>query len=169
MMELPQNLRLLIASLETDFERSVDAIRRIRQKLQEHADGKQLKGDEITGWLGEIYGKMILNGTIVPDEYDYDFKAQDMRVSVKARKGVTRGWEITSIIPRIEGDECPTHLMFIQFTGSYSISRVWLFPWKDLHDQERFKEKRVRGEHRGYYVRIKPLLDKDYLIYPQER
>jgi hypothetical protein len=165
-MELPQNLRLLSASLEADFKKIADATGGIRQKLQEHANGKLLKGDEIIGWLGEIYGKLLLNGTLVPDNYDYEVKAQDMCVSVKARKGEAGGWQITSIIPRIDGEGCPTHLVFIQFTNTYSIKRVWLFPWKDLRHQKRFKEKRVRGEHRGYYVRIKPSRDKAYLIYP---
>ena len=84
---------------------------------------------------------------------------------MKARKGISGSWTTTSIIPKIAGDECPTHLMFIQFTHDYSIKRVWLFPWKDLNDQRRFIEKKVRGEHRGYYVRIKPSLDRHYLIY----
>ena len=167
--KLPEKLLKLSASLETDFARRRDATQRIKRQLQGHADGKQLKGDEITGWLGEVYGKMILNGKLVPDEYDYDVKTRDKLVSVKARKGTSGNWQITSIIPRIEGDKCPTHLMFIQFTDSYSIKRVWLLPWKDLHDNGRFKEKTVRGEHRGYYIRIKPSVDKDYLIYPQER
>ena len=168
-MDLPQNLRQLSTSLEAEFREIASATERIRRKLQEHADGKRLKGDEITGWLGEIYGKIMLNGTLVPDTYDYDVEVRDMRVCVKARKGVAHGWEITSIIPRVEGDECPTHLMFIQFTESYSINRVWLFPWSYLRNQGRFLKKKVRGEHRGYYVRIKPSLDKGYLIYSEER
>lgn len=165
MIELPENLRLLGASLAPDFKTIADATQRIRQRLQKHADRKELKGDEVTGWLGEIYGKMILRGALVPDTYDYDVKARDMRVSVKARKGETGNWGTTSLIPRIQGDECPTHLMFIQFRDSYSIKRVWLFPWRDLADQERLKEKKVRGEHRGYYVRIRPSIDKGYLVY----
>lgn len=168
-MELPENLQLLRTSLEADFKKVADAIQSIRQKLQEHADNKQLKGDEIIGWLGEIYGKMLFSGTLVPDDYDYDFEVQDMHVSVKARKGLARGWEITSIIPKIHGDGCPTHLMFIHFTDKYSINKVWLFPWKDLHEHGRFIPKKVRGEYRGYYVRIKPSLDKDYVIYQEER
>ncbi len=167
-MGLPKNLLKLSASLEADLKKIKDATQRIKQKLQEHADDKQLKGEEITGWLGEIYGKIILNGKLMPDEYDYDVKTRDKRVSVKARKGTSGSWQISGIIPRIEGDKCPTHLMFIQFTDSYSIKRVWLFPWKDLHDKGRFKEKAVRGGRRGYYIRIKPSFDKGYLIYSQE-
>jgi hypothetical protein len=169
MMELPKDLLKLSVSLEADFKKIKGATQRIKQQLQEHSDGKQLKGEEITGWLGEIYGKIILNGKLMPDEYDYDVKTRDKRVSIKARKGTSGGWETTSIIPRIEGNRCPTHLMFLQFTDSYSIKRIWLFPWKDLYDKGRFKKKTVRGEHRGYYIRIKPSLDKGYLIYSQER
>jgi hypothetical protein len=164
-IELPKILQQLIASLETDFETITKAMQTIKEKLQEHADGKKLKGDELTGWLGEVYGKMLMNGTLVTDQYDYDFKAKNMRISVKARKGTARGWETTSLMPKIEGDKCPTHLMFIQFTNDYSIYRVWFFPWNDLYSHKRFIEKKVSGKHRGYYVRIKPLLDKDYLIY----
>ena len=166
-MELPKNLLNLSANLESDFKERKDTVQRIKQKLQKHADGKQLKGEEITGWLGEVYGKMILNGRLMPDEYDYDVEALDKRVSVKARKGTYGSWQVTSIIPRIIGNECPTHLMFIQFTDDYSINRVWLFPWKYLHDSGRFLEKRVRGGHRGYYIRVKPSVDTDYLIYPK--
>lgn len=164
-VKLPKNLLRLSAALATDFDRIANAIRAIREKLQEQADGKLLKGDEIIGWLGEVYGKMLLKGRLVPDEYDYDIVAQDMRVSVKARKGASAGWNITSLIPKIEGEDCPTHLMFMQFTDSYSLFRVWLFPWEDLYKNGRFIEKRVRSEHRGYYVRIKPARDRGYLIY----
>ena len=164
-LDLPQDVQSLSAELEEDFKEIKEAIQRIKRKLQKHTNGKLLKGDEITGWLGEIYGKMILNGILVSDKYAYDVKAQDKLVSIKARKGEDKGWEITSIIPKIQGEGCPTHLMFIQFTNTYSIKRVWLFPWDDLYEFGRFKEKVVRGEHRGYYIRIKPSSDIQYLYY----
>jgi len=164
-VKLPENLVQLSAALAADFNKIADAIRMIRKRLEEQADGKLLKGDEITGWLGEVYGKMLLNGRLVPDEYDYDAVAQDMRVSIKARKGTSPGWNITSLIPKVKGTDCPTHLMFMQFTDNYSLFRVWLFPWEDLYRNGRFLEKKVRGEHRGYYVRIKPEKDYSYLIY----
>ena len=164
-MILPNSIWQLSKSLEDDFKTIEAATQGIRKKLEEHADGKKLKGAEITGWLGEIYAKMIMDGTLVPDDCDYDVKARDMHISVKARKGTSRGWQITSTIPRIKGDGCPTHLMFIQFTDNFSINRIWLFPWKYLNDSRRFVPKRVHGENRGYYVRIKPSLDIDHLIY----
>lgn len=164
-VKLPENLVQLSAALATDFDKIADTTRTIRKKLEEQADGKLLKGDEITGWLGEVYGKMLLNGRLVPDEYDYDIVVQDMRVSIKARKGASSGWNITSLISKVKGTDCPTHLMFMQFTNRYSLFRVWLFPWEDLYKNGRFIEKKVRGEHRGYYVRIKPAKDRSYLIY----
>ncbi len=168
MTTLPENLQKLSAGLEADFKTIADATKEIRQKLQEYADGKRLKGDEITGWLGEIYGKMLLDGTLVSDQYDYDVKVRGKRVSVKARKGHGHGWQITGIIPRVEGAGCPTHLMFVQFTDSYSINRVWLFPWERLRERGRFIEHKVRGEHRGYYLRIKPSQDREFLCYSKD-
>jgi hypothetical protein len=58
--------------LETDFQSINNATNNIKNKLQRHSDGKLLKGDEIVGWLGEVYGKMLLNGTLIPDTYEYD-------------------------------------------------------------------------------------------------
>lgn len=110
----------------------------------------------------------MVNGVLAPDDYDFDIVARDMRISVKARKGTGRGWNITSIIPRIKGEGCPTHLMFIQFTDGYLLFRVWLFPWGNLLEHGRFVEKKVRGEHRGYYVRINPSTDQGCLIYAAE-
>ena len=105
---------------------------------------------------------MFLKGTLVSEEYDHDFTAGDMRVSVKARKGRSG---ITSIISRIEGEGCPTHLMFIQFSDGYSLERIYLFPWGYLLEHRRFKEKTVRGGRRGYYMSVGPSRDSEFLIY----
>jgi hypothetical protein len=165
LIRLPDNLQKLSASLAPHFDEITDAFRKIKEKLQEYSDGKLLKGDEIIGWLGEIYGKMILNGKLVSDKYNYDIITQNMRISVKARKGTASGWNTTSIIPKVKGNDCPTHLMFIQFKNTYSLFRVWLFPWEDLYNNKRFIEKKVRGEHRGYYIKINKNTDEKYLIY----
>lgn len=169
LVELPDSIQRLGASLASDLSGIADATRNIRARLQEHADGKLLKGDEITGWLGEVYGKLLVNGRLVSDEYDYDIMAGNLRISVKARKGNAAGWNITSIIPKVEGEDCPTHLMFLQFASSYALFRVWLFPWDDLRRGQRFMEKKVRGEHRGYYVKINASRDSGYLIYHEDQ
>jgi len=33
---------------------------------------KTLKGNELVGWLGEIYTKIVLNGHLVDDSYEHD-------------------------------------------------------------------------------------------------
>lgn len=164
-LTIPPELEELMSNLSEDFTRIAHITTTIKNKLEAHADGKQLKGDEITGWLGEVYTKMLVKGRLVSDELDYDVVVDDMRISAKARKGSGNSWEITSTIPRIEGEDCPTHLMFIKFNADYSIDRVWLFPWIDLRNGGRFKPKKVRGGNRGYYVRISPSKDKEYLFY----
>jgi hypothetical protein len=139
----------------------------IRQKLEKYTDGKKLKGDEYVGWLGEIYCKLLLDGTLVSDEQEHDLITKNgERISVKARKGKGSGWKRTSAIPKIEGDDCPTHLMFIHLKDDYSVDRIWSFPWEELLKSGRFKEYNVRGSHRSFYFQIKPEIDIKYLCYP---
>src|SRR5690242_10386891 len=86
---------------------------KIRGMLTRYADRKTLKGNELVGWLGEIYGKLLLDGTLVHDREEHDFICVDgRRVSVKTRKGFGRGWQKTSAIPKFDGETCPTHLLF---------------------------------------------------------
>jgi len=140
---------------------------KIHKKLEYYSDGKKLKGDELVGWLGEIYGKLFLDGELVPDSYEHDFITRDgKRISVKARKsGRSNNWYRTSAIPKITG-ECPTHLMFIHLNNDYSINKIWLYPWEDLIEKGRFKKHIVRGHLRSYYFRVRPVKDEEYLIYP---
>ncbi|MCZ7355849.1 MAG: hypothetical protein O8C66_11800 [Candidatus Methanoperedens sp.] len=138
----------------------------IRQKLFPYADGKKLKGDEIVGWLGEVYCKLLLDGTLVSDENEHDFvTVNGERISVKTRKGKEKGWNRTSAIPKKDGDNNPTHLMFVHLNDDYSIDRIWKFPWKDISG--RFKEHKVRGSHRAFYFQVIPKSDDaKYLCYP---
>jgi hypothetical protein len=54
---------------------------RIRERLSEHADGKNLKGNELVGWLGEIYGKILFDGRLVSDDKEHDFSLGMVAVS----------------------------------------------------------------------------------------
>jgi len=64
--------------------------KQIHDKLEEHADGKVLKGNELVGWLGEIYTKIICNGYLVDDSYEHDVEADNgIRISVKTKKAQT--------------------------------------------------------------------------------
>ena len=134
-------------------------------KLIQYSDSKHLKGDEIVGWLGEIYGKLLLNGKLVSDDFEHDFETADGKcISVKARRGSSSGWQKSSAIPKITGD-CPTHLMFVHLKNDYTVDGIWLYPWEDLIRSGRFKKHMVRGNLRSYYFRVSPSKDKKYLLY----
>jgi len=159
-----------LAGLELELDRYFvainDATAAIRHILDQHADGKNLKGDEVVGWLGEIYGKTLMDGQLVPDDLEHDFVTSDgKRVSVKARKGYKRQWNRTSAIPRIKGDDCPTHLMFVHFDDDYALRTVHLYPWDDLLHAGRFRKHIVRGNLRSYYFLLDPWLDTQYIVY----
>jgi len=140
--------------------------KQIHSKLEEHADGKVLKGNELVGWLGEIYTKIICGGLLVDDSYEHDVEADNgLRISVKTRKGTNNGWQRTSAIPKIEGNECPTHLMFVHLNDTYSVNAMWLYPWRDLYVSDRFKKHFVRDNFRSYYMSVNPNKDKEYKIY----
>lgn len=140
--------------------------RKIHEKLSGHADGKNLKGNELVGWLGEIYGKLLFDGTLVDDREEHDFVSSDaLRVSVKTRKGWKGGWKNTSAIPQIEGEGCPTHLLFVHLNDDYSLDRIWLLEWCQLVNTERFKKHVVRGSQRSFIFSIDEKKDSAYVVY----
>jgi hypothetical protein len=142
----------------------------IQKKLEAHADGKNLKGNELVGWLGEIYGKLFFDGKLVDDREEHDFvSSAGLHVSVKARKGWKNGWKRTSAIPTIKGDECPTHLLFVHLNDNYSVDRMWLLDWCTLVTAERFKKHNVRGEHRSFIFTINEVKDKEHVVYAKKQ
>ena len=150
--------------LRSQYEAINQAIDNIRKELERHANGKKLKGDEIVGWLGEIYAKFLLDGTLVPDNLDYDVQTGAKKVSVKARKGLNSGWRRSSDIPRVYGKGCPTHLMFLHFNDDYSLEKVWLYPWADLVRDDRFRKHNVRGNFKAFYFFVNEKKDDKYLF-----
>ena len=139
----------------------------IHKRLEAQSDGKTLKGNELVGWLGEIYGKLLLGGKLVSDREEHDFECHDGRkVSVKTRKGWGSGWKQTSAIPKIEGDDCPSHLMFVHLEDDYKLERIWLYPWSELLSSGRFTSHKVRGQHRSFIFRVDDKKDNSFLIYP---
>jgi hypothetical protein len=142
-------VRKVEAECQDLFSELATLQKNIREKLSVHADDKNLKGNELVGWLGEIYGKILLDATLVGDREDLDFVSKDgLRVLVKTRKGWNLGWKQSSAIPRIERSGCPTHLLFVHLNDDYSIDRMWLLEWQQLLDSERFKKHIVRGSQR---------------------
>lgn len=159
-----------VINIENDFKclfkRLCDIQSEIRERLEAQSDGKKLKGNELVGWLGEIYGKILLGGCLVSDQEEHDFVTQDgNRISVKARKGYASGWKQSSAIPNVSGDDCPTHLLFVHLKDDYSVDRMWLFEWPYLISKDRFKRHIVRGSQRSFIFILDECQDKSFIIF----
>jgi hypothetical protein len=140
---------------------------KIKKILEKQSDNKILKGNELVGWLGEIYGKLLFQGTLVDDSFEHDIETKDgKRISVKTRKGWRSGWKQSSAIPKITGSECPTHLLFVHLNDNYSIDGIWLFDWGELNDGGRFRKHMVRGNLRSFIFHLNEKKDKINKIYP---
>ena len=140
-MTNPNAVRKLEAECQALFSELAALQKRIHERVSLHGDGKYLKGNELVGWLGEIYGKLLFDGTLVRDSEEHDFVSkQGLRVSVKTRKGWRSGWKQTSAIPKIEGVDCPTHLLFVHLNDDYSIDRIWSFEWSHLMSRRAIQE-----------------------------
>jgi len=160
----------LEAECQTLFSELAALQNKIREKVAFYADGKNLKGNELVGWLGEIYGKLLFDGTLVDDREEHDLvSGNGFRVSVKTRKGWSSGWKQTSAIPKIEGNGCPTHLLFIHLNDDYSIDRMWLLEWSQIVAAERFKKHMVRGSQRSFIFAINEEKDKAHVVYSKNR
>jgi hypothetical protein len=137
---------------------------KIKAALKPFSDNKTLKGDEVIGWLGEVYCNALLGGNLVDDQHD--FEATGKRISVKARKGDNIGWNISGIIYKNEGKETPTHLMFVHFNNDYTIDRIWEYEWSYLVEANRLKMKTVGDNERGWIFKVRKVRDAEYVIYP---
>lgn len=159
-------LEALQADFAEPFGQLAELQRNIHLRLTDYADGKRLKGNEIVGWLGEIYGKTLFGGALASDSEEHDFVTPaGWRVSVKTRKGWGKGWRRTSAVPKFEGDECPSHLLFVHLDDSYLIDRIWLFDWRKLAAAGRFKRHVVRGAHRSYIFMLDEKRDQANIVY----
>lgn len=161
-----ESVSSLEESMQDLFNKLAAVQKEIRIELKKYCDNKVLKGNEIVGWLGEIYGKLLFNGDMVDDSNEHDIESADgKRISVKTRKGWQSGWSQSSAIPKIEGDECPTHLLFVHLDDDYSIHGMWLFEWDYLYNNGRFKKHIVRGNHRSYIFHLNENNDSANKIY----
>jgi len=130
-------------AISSDLNFFLNAQAKIKDSLLDFTDGKNLKGDELTGWLGEIFAKLLLDGTLVDESQEHDFivLGTGEKYAVKARKGRKGGWNNTSAISKIEGDDCPTYLLFIHFDSEYRIENIWKY---DL-GKKKFEERIMDG------------------------
>lgn len=169
-MTNPHAVSELEAECQALFSELASLQKKIKEKLLIHADKKNLKGNELVGWLGEIYGKILFDGKLVDDRKEHDFvSATGFHVSVKTRKGWNSGWKQTSAIPKIKGSDCPTHLLFVHLNDDYSIDRMWLLEWHQLVTAGRFKKHIVRGTQRSFIFAIDVVTDKAHLVYGKNR
>ncbi|MGC2424546.1 MAG: hypothetical protein WA666_09360 [Nitrospirota bacterium] len=155
----------MLSLLQPDFNKLASLQKEIRENLIQYADGKPLKGNELVGWLGEIYVKSLLDGKLVNDQNEHDVETNNQRISVKARKGNGSGWQQTSAIPKYEGEDCPTQLAFVHLLDDYSLDRIWLFDWQHLCQNNRFISHIVRGNHRSYIFKLNENRDREFIIY----
>lgn len=155
--------------LEIELQASLNELQKIqsaiKEKLVKYSDDKTLKGDELVGWLGEIYGKILFNGKLVDDSNEHDFETSDgRRYSVKTRRGFNKGWTKSSLIRKIEGKDSPTNLLFVHLNNDYAIDRIWSFKWDSLIKNDRLKTKLVRNIMIGWQFSLRVKLDSDNLI-----
>lgn len=161
---------IVIESFANQLVHLTNELSQIQHQIQEvasdHANGKKLKGNEIVAWLEEIYVKILFEGLLADEREEHDVHCEDgKRISVKTRKGL-KAWNRTSGIPRIQGDGIPTHLAFVHLFDSYALDRIWLFPWDDLLEKNRFHRKNVRGNQLDYYFMLNNRNDVQYVVYP---
>lgn len=160
-------------SIEIKFQALFKQLEHLQSEIHKglliYADGKNLKGNDLVGWLGEIYGKLLLNGKLVNESEEHDLVTPEgWLVSVKTRKGSKLGWQRSSAIPKIEGHGCPTHLLFVHLSDDYLAEHVWLFSWPELLAENRFKQHKVRGVHRSYIFSVDYNKDRMKLIYHRQ-
>ncbi len=70
-----------LQAIETELRGDLASLGRIqaliRNKLARYSDGKTLKGDEVVGWLGEIFVKTLYAGRMVEDSQEHDVETND--------------------------------------------------------------------------------------------
>ena len=158
-----EELEELESELKGDLSNLWKAEKCIQEELEKRAKPKKLKKNDPVGGLGLIYGKLLKDGELDSGQ-SHEFKTKKgERILVKTRKGnAGDDWKTTSKIPKIEGDDLPTHLMFVHFNDDYSLDKIWLFPWEDL--KNRFK----KNKDNKYSFEVDPKSHEKYLIYPNK-
>jgi len=148
------------------FDRLFELQLQLKRTLAQYSDGKLLKGNELVGWLGEVYVKLLYDGCLVSDKYEHDVETKwGWRISVKTRTGDGSGWKQSSAIPKLNGEGCPTHFAFVHLCNNYRLDRIWLYCWPDLCASNRFRPKYVRGQFRSYIFKLDEAKDRDCLVY----
>ena len=160
-----KELEELESELKGDLSNLWKAEKCIQEELEKRAKPKKLKKNDPVGGLGLIYGKLLKDGELDSGQ-SHEFKTKKgERILVKTRKGnAGDDWNKTGKISKIEGDDLPTHLMFVHFNDDYSLDKIWLFPWEYLKNSNRFKKNKNKN---SFFVKVDKS-DEKYLIYPNK-
>lgn len=158
-----------LTNLEEQFRSLFDQVNIIEQQIFKKLNdisGKKQKGNQFVGLYGEALVAALLGGEIVKGEnVEPDVIVNDKRFSVKTRKGNESGWEQTSLIATNDANAVD-FLVFVHLRDDYSVDCIWSFPWQRILSEGRIKGKSVRGKERGYFFKVSPAKDREYLIYP---
>ncbi len=149
-----------------------DAQEKVRTAVEEEANGKLVKGDQITAVLGEVLAAKLLGGRIQVSDKEPDIIANGMSYEVKTRvHRESSTWRESSAIASIDYAKKPDYLLFLELDKDSILSRAWCFPWDFLVDKGRFPEKRSRGNQIGHYFYLSTDLENsnEYQIYDRAK
>ena len=157
-----------LLQLESKFATRLHKLYKINKRILDelfNITGKKAKGDQLVALLGEAFIAKLLGGKVIAEESsETDVVVNKKRISVKTRKGSGKGWNHTSTIPT-NNVNAVDYLAFVHLNDSYLVEKVWIFPWKQLIQAGRIKQKTVRGISRGFVFRLSPQNDTIYIHY----
>ena len=128
-----------------------DAQRKIRSAVEAEANGKRVKGDQITALLGEVLAAKLLQGRIQISDEEPDIIANGVSYEVKTRVHRGDSWRESSAISSVKHAKQPDLLLFLELTQDFRLLRAWCFPWDILVERRHIREKRSRGNQIGYF------------------
>lgn len=140
-------------AISNDLDGLVTLFESIRNELGKHADGKNLKGDEVVSWLGLIYSKMIYGNRLYAGQENYFTDEDGKTYAVKSRKGNSGRWNETGLISEINGEN-PDYLVFMQFNENYKVINIWKYDWATLMNENRFLPKVVKRNRRAWTLTV---------------
>jgi hypothetical protein len=128
-----------------------------------------LKGNEVVGWIGELYAATVQGGEIKSDSESYDIVRENgKKVEVKTRRQSKDGstsWKRSGVIS-VDADNPPDYLIFVKLNKDYQLEEMYEFPWSYLKDEERLKEAKSNDNLKGYYIMLAPTIQGEYKVYP---
>ena len=170
-----------IEAIQRELKDDLNTLATIDHKLKEaikyYVGEFDLKGNEVVGWLGEMYSCHFFDGEIQPDVISYDIlipgKVEE-RLEVKTRRVSKSGKDhgTQSGVIKLTGreQEDPTSLVFVTLTRDYLLQSIYKFPLSEifggLDNIKRLRSSKVKKNFRGYTLTLRED-DKQYLVYPE--